>query len=39
MSDDDLYAYCATLTRDQCAWEFLRRNPKYQTDNQQFIAT
>ncbi|MGA9164898.1 MAG: DUF6499 domain-containing protein [Thiobacillus sp.] len=32
------YAHCATLTRDQWAWEFLRRNPDYQTDYRQFIA-
>ncbi len=35
---DDAYAYCATLTRDQWAWEFLRRNPQYQSDYTQFIA-
>ena len=34
----DPYAYCATLTRDQWAWEFLRRNPAYRTDYQQFIT-
>jgi len=34
----DPYAYCATLTRDQWAWEFLRRNPEYRSDYQQFIA-
>jgi len=34
----DDYAYCATLTRDQWAWEFLRRNPRYQSDYQRFIA-
>ena len=34
----DPYAYCATLTRDQWAWEFLRRNPAYRADYQQFIA-
>lgn len=32
------YAYCATLTRDQWAWEFLRRNPDYQADYRQFFA-
>jgi len=32
------YARCATLTRDQWAWEFLRRNPDYQADYRQFIA-
>jgi hypothetical protein len=35
MVDD---AYCASLTRDQWAWEFLRRNPEYQADYRQFIA-
>ena len=34
----DPYAYCATLTRDQWAWEFLRRNPAYRADYQQFIT-
>ncbi len=34
----DAYAYCATLTRDQWAWEFLRRNPDYQRDYRAFIA-
>jgi hypothetical protein len=33
----DAYAYCRTLTRDQWAWEFLRRNPEYQSDYAQFI--
>ena len=32
------YAHCATLTRDQWAWEFLRRNPEYQADYRQFIT-
>ena len=32
------YAYCENLTRDQWAWEFLRRNPQYQSDYMQFIA-
>jgi hypothetical protein len=32
------YAQCASLTRDQWAWEFLRRNPGYQADYRQFIA-
>lgn len=32
------YAHCATLTRDQWAWAFLRRNPEYQADFRQFIA-
>ena len=35
MSDD---GHCASLTRDQWAWEFLRRNPAYQADYRQFIA-
>jgi hypothetical protein len=34
----DAYAHCATLTRDQWAWEFLRRNPDYQRDYRAFIA-
>lgn len=34
----DAYAYCADLTRDQWAWEFLRRNPGYRRDYQAFIA-
>jgi hypothetical protein len=35
----DAYAHCATtLTRDQWAWEFLRRNSDYQHDYQAFIA-
>lgn len=36
--DTDAYAYCATLTRDQWAWEFLRRNPDYRRDYAAFIA-
>ncbi len=32
------YAFCARLTRDQWAWEFLRRNPDYQSDYAGFIA-
>lgn len=39
MTTNDAYAYCATLTRDQWAWEFLRRNPAYQSDYRQFITT
>ncbi len=35
---EDAYAYCATLTRDQWAWEFLRRNPGYRADYRRFIA-
>jgi len=38
MATDDAYAHCATLTRDQWAWEFLRRNPQYQSDYRQFIT-
>lgn len=34
----DLYVSCAGLTRDQWAWEFLRRNPDYQADFRRFIA-
>jgi hypothetical protein len=34
----DPYACCASLTRDQWAWEFLRRNPDYRTDYRQFIT-
>jgi len=34
----DAYAHCATLPRDQWAWEFLRRNPDYRADYQRFIA-
>lgn len=34
----DAYAYCAVLTRDQWAWEFLRRNPDYQSDYRRFIT-
>ena len=34
----DAYAYCATLTCDQWAWEFLRRNPDYRRDYRTFIA-
>lgn len=32
------YGHCASLTRDQWAWEFLRRNPDYRADYRQFIA-
>lgn len=32
------YAYCARLSRDQWAWEFLRRNPDYQSDYRRFIT-
>lgn len=34
----DPYQYCVTLTRDQWAWEFLRRNPDYRRDYSAFIA-
>ena len=34
----DAYAYCAALTRDQWAWEFLRRNPDYRADYRRFIT-
>lgn len=34
----EAHARCATLTRDQWAWEFLRRNPDYRRDYQAFIA-
>jgi hypothetical protein len=34
----DAYAHCAALTRDQWAWEFLRRNPDYRRDYQAFIT-
>lgn len=37
-AEPDAYAYCATLTRDQWAWEFLRRNPDYQRDYRAFIT-
>ncbi len=31
------YGHCASLTRDQWAWEFLRRNPDYQSDYRRFM--
>jgi hypothetical protein len=34
----DAYAHCAMLTRDQWAWEFLRRNPDYRRDYLAFIT-
>lgn len=34
----DAYAYCAVLTRDQWAWEFLRRKPDYRSDYRRFIT-
>jgi len=36
--DTDACAYCVDLTRDQWAWEFLRRNPAYRRDYAAFIA-
>ncbi|MBC2731962.1 DUF6499 domain-containing protein [Thiobacillus sp.] len=36
--ETDAYAYCAVLTRDQWAWEFLRRNPDYRSDYRRFIT-
>jgi len=36
--ETDAYAYCAVLTRDQWAWEFLRRNPDYRADYRRFIT-
>lgn len=32
------YAYTQTLTKEQWAWEFLRRNPAYQQDYHWFIS-
>jgi hypothetical protein len=32
------YEHCAALTREQWAWEFLRRNPAYRADYAAFIA-
>lgn len=34
----DAYAHCVGLTRDQWAWEFLRRNPDYRRDYRAFIT-
>src|SRR3569833_2215037 len=36
--ETDAYAYCTVLTRDQWAWEFLRRNPDYRADYRRFIT-
>ena len=36
--NNDTHACCATLMRDQWAWEFLRRNPDYQADYRRFIG-
>ena len=35
--NEETDACCATLTRDQWAWEFLRRNPDYRADYRRFI--
>jgi hypothetical protein len=35
----DDYAFTTALTREQWAWEFLRRNPAYRSDYAWFIAT
>ena len=37
--DPDDYAYTGELSREQWAWEFLRRNPEYRRDWEQFWAT
>ena len=37
--EPDAYAYTASLNRDQWAWEFLRRNPEYQSDYVAFMST
>jgi len=34
----DRYFCCSSLTSDQWAWEFLRRNPDYRADYRQFIS-
>jgi hypothetical protein len=34
----DPYADCSSLTRDQWAWAFLRRNPNYRADYRRFIS-
>jgi len=34
----DHYACCSSLTSDQWAWEFLRRNPDYRADYRRFIS-
>jgi hypothetical protein len=34
----DPYACCSSLTSDQWAWEFLRRNPDYRADYRRFIS-
>lgn len=35
----DDYTFCETLSREQWAWEFLRRNPDYRHEWAEFIAT
>jgi hypothetical protein len=35
----EAYAYTTTLSRDQWAWEFLRRNPEYRSDYAAFMTT
>lgn len=35
---EDADVHCPTLTRDQWAWAFLRRNPEYQSDYRRFIT-
>ena len=37
--DQDAYSYCQELIAEQWAWEFLRRNPDYQQQWQQFWQT
>ncbi|MET0090598.1 MAG: DUF6499 domain-containing protein [Candidatus Thiodiazotropha sp.] len=37
--DTDRYAFTRTLSADQWAWEFLRRNPLYRQEWQRFIVT
>lgn len=34
----DLYEYVEGLTPSELAWEFLRRNPDYQSSYQQLVA-
>jgi hypothetical protein len=37
--DPEAYAFTAHLTREQWAWEFLRRNPDYRREWAVFVAT
>ena len=37
--DPEAYAFCDELTSEQWAWEFLRRNPEYQRQWQEFWQT